>query len=1154
MKLDKEFSLASWAINNRSTVYVIIAIFLIGGIKAYLSMPKENFPETNVATIYVSTVNPGNSVEDIEKFITEPLEDEISNISGVDKIKSTSLQDYSSIEVIFEDDVDPEMAKQRVKDKIDVVKSKSDWPTLDGGAKVSPEAFDLNLSEMIPIMNINLSGNYPSQKLKKYGEILQDEIELLSEIKEVNIRGVEKMEVEVAVDIYKMMAASVTIDNIVGAIQRENVTISGGNIITNGQRRNIRVIGEIEKPRDLEDIIVKREGGVVYLRDIAEVKFKPKDKTTYAREYNNPVIMLDVKKKSGKNQLIAADKIYKLLDKARENILPQDISLTVTSDSSVRTKAQVDDMGNNIIFGILLVVGVLMFFLGAKNALFVGVAIPLSMLSSLMLLSLFGITLNSMVLFGLVMGLGMLVDNGIVVVENVYRLMGEGMAPKDAAKQGVGEIAWPIIASTATTLAAFAPLGFWPGMMGKFMMYLPITLSVVLGSSLFVALVINSMLTSRFMDAKDEDIPKKKLFLYTGILIGVGIIFVAIGLLAKRYTLSALGNLFIIVAIAMLLQRYVFSHVVNYFQKRFLPRLEAIYERFLIFALTGKKPYLFFFGTIGFLFLSFVLLGIVRPKVLFFPVNEPNSANVYIEYPEGTDIEKTNKLTKEIEQKVIDLMKPYEEKLTDGTTYNYMAESIISQVGQGAGNLQVDGSSMAETPNKGKVSVLFREYKYRRGVKTGEILSEIRELIKGYPGVNIIAEKNQNGPPVGYPISLEIKGEDYKELLKTALNVKDFINEASIPGIEELNVNVTQNKMERQIIVDRQKAGELGLSTAQVGKALRQAIYGFDASTFKENDDEYDIMVRFNAADRYNMSALMHQELLFRDNKGVLYKVPIASVATIKDVATFSSIKRKDLKRVITIYSNVLEGYNANEIVQKIGIVLKDYKFPKGVSYSFSGEQEEMAKNMDFLSKALLIALALIALIVVAQFNSISKPILILITVIFSFIGVFLGMIIFGNDFVIMMTMMGIIALAGIVVNNAIVLIDYTQLLIDRRKRELGVDEEMLLPKEEYYKAIVLGGKSRLRPVLLTAITTVLGLIPLAIGLNVDFVSFLQTYNPNIYLGGDNTFFWSPLAWTIVYGLIFATFLTLIIVPVMFYLLNRAKIRLRGGKGVVEDR
>ncbi|MBS9767801.1 MAG: efflux RND transporter permease subunit, partial [Flavobacteriaceae bacterium] len=718
MKLDKQFSLSSWAIDNRSTVYVLIVILLVGGVVAYRSMPKENFPETNVPTVYVSTVNPGNSAEDVEKFITEPLEDEISNISGVDKINSTSLQDFSSIEIKFEDDVDPEVAKQKVKDKIDAVKAKADWPKMDGGAKVSPQALDLNLSEMIPIMNINLSGNYPTQKLKKYGEILQDRIEELSEVKEVKIRGVEDMEVEVAVDIYKMMGASVTIDDIVRAIQRENVTISGGNIIANGQRRNIRVIGEIQQPKDLENIIVKSNGGVVYLRDVADVNFRAKDKTTYAREYGMPVVMLDVKKKSGKNQLAAADKIYKIVEDAKQHLLPKDISLTVTSDSSVRTKAQVDDMVNNIIFGILLVVGVLMFFLGAKNALFVGVAIPLSMLCSLLLLSMFGITLNSMVLFGLVMGLGMLVDNGIVVVENVHRLLAEGMSPKDAAKQGVGEIAWPIIASTATTVAAFAPLGFWPGMIGKFMMYLPITLSVVLGSSLFVALVINAMLTSRFMTAEDKDLPKKKLFLYTGILIGVGVLFAILGLSAGRGTLTAFGNLFIIIGIAMLLQRYVFSHIVNFFQRVFLPRLENFYERFLTFALTGRKPYLFFFGTIGFLCLSIALVVIVRPKVSFFPANEPNQANVYIEYPEGTDIEKTNKLTKEIEQKVIDIMKPYEQKMPDGTTYNYMAESIIAQVGQGAGNPQVDGGSLAEMPNKGKVSVLFREYKYRKGVKS----------------------------------------------------------------------------------------------------------------------------------------------------------------------------------------------------------------------------------------------------------------------------------------------------------------------------------------------------------------------------------------------------------------------------------------------------
>lgn len=1153
MKIDKEFSLASWAIDNKNTVYVIIAILFFGGLTAYSSMPRESFPEISVSTIYVSTIHPGNSAEDVEKFVTEPLEDEIKNISGVKDVSSSSLQDYSLIQIEFEEDVSSQDAKQKVKDKIDIVTAKSDWPTMDGGAKVDPYAMELDFSEMFPIMNINLSGNYTSQKLKKYGEILQEEIESISEIKEVNIRGVEDMEVEVAVDIHKMTAATVTIQDIIAAIQKENVTISGGNIVQNDQRRNIRVVGQIKKPKELETIIVKNEGGVVYLRDLAQINFRPKDKTTYAREYGASVVMLDVMKKSGKNQLEAADKIYEMVEDLKENVLPQDISVSITSDMSTRTKAQVAEMENNILFGVFLVVGVLMFFLGARNAMFVGLAIPLSMLMSIMILSAFGVTLNTMTLFALVMGLGMLVDNGIVVVENVYRLMDEGMPRTQAAKQGLGEIAWPIIASTATTLAAFAPLALWPGMMGQFMMYFPMTLSIVLGSSLFVALVINSMMTSRYMKLEEGNISRKKLFIFTAIMVGLGTILLLSGFSLSHKTLIGFGNVFIFLGLAFVIHRYVFSHVSDYFQKRFLPKLERAYERFLKFALSGKKAYFFFFGTIAFLILTLSLLGIVKPKVLFFPVNEPNQAIVYIEYPEGTDIEKTNRLTKEIEEKVFAILDNYNEKRKDGSTYNYMAESIIAQVGEGAGNPQVDGGSQAEMPNKGKVSVLFREYKYRRGQSSGAILSEIREAVKGYPGVNIIVDKDQNGPPTGYPINLEVKGNNYNTLMRVARELCEKINTASVSGIEELNIDVNQNKMERQILVNRQKAGELGLSTAQVGSALREAIYGYDASTYKDDDEDYDIMVRFDAQNRYNMSALMHQELMFQNNQGVLYKVPIASVATLKDVATFSAIKRKDFKRVITIYSNVLEGYNANEIVQKIDMELKGYKFPKGVSYEFTGEQEEMKDNMDFLSRALMIALALIALIIVAQFNSISKPILILLSVLFSFIGVFLGMLIFRNDFVIMMTMMGIIALAGIVVNNAIVLIDYTQLLIDRRKRELGVAEEMLLSRDEYYKAIVQGGKSRLRPVLLTAITTIFGLIPLAIGFNFDFFSFFTTYNPDIHFGGDNTKFWGPLSWTIIYGLTFATFLTLVIVPVMFYLHNRAKIRVRGKKAIANS-
>jgi len=478
----KYFGLSNWAIENRMTVFVIIAIVFLGGLASYISLPRESFPEIIESKIYVSSFFPGNSAEDVEKLLTKPLEEEINGISGVTKISSKSLQDFSSITVEFEETITPEEAKVKVKDKIDAVKANQDWPTIDGGAKVEPNAFDLNISEITPIAQINLRGDYPSYQLKEYAEDLQDVIEDLPEIKEATLLGVQDKEVEVAVDVYKMAAANLSLNQVIQAIQNENVTISGGNIIENGLRRNIRVIGEIEKPEDLANIVVKEDGGVVLLRDVATINFREKDRTTYAREYGSPVVMLSIKKKSGENMIAAMEKIKEIIADAKGDYLPENLEISITSDESIRTEAQVAELENSIIFGVILVVGVLMFFLGFRNALFVGIAIPLSILLSFLILPAFGdflgmnITLNTMVLFATVMGLGMLVDNGIVVVENVYRLMDEGMPRIEAAKQGVGEIAWPIISSTATTLAAFLPLAFWPGIIGKFMIYFPLTL------------------------------------------------------------------------------------------------------------------------------------------------------------------------------------------------------------------------------------------------------------------------------------------------------------------------------------------------------------------------------------------------------------------------------------------------------------------------------------------------------------------------------------------------------------------------------------------------------------------------------------------------------------------------------------------------------
>lgn len=1134
----KEFSISSWAINNKMTVYVIMAIILFLGAFAYYSMPREAFPEIIETKIYVSSVNPGNSAEDIEKFITEPLEEEFKNVAGVKEITSTTLQDYSIIIVEFEETVEIPVAKQLVKDKVDQVKAETTWPVLTNGAKVEPNVFELNFSEEFPILNLNLTGDYPIQRLNDYAKYLQDKIELLPQIKEATIRGVDDKEVEVAVDIYKMSASQVSFDNIINAIKGENVTISGGNIITHGVQKNIRITGEIKDPKELEKVVVKRDDGVIFLKDIASINFQEKDATTYAREAGEPVVMLDIKKRAGKNMIEAVDDIKELIKYEQENYLPQGLDISLTNDQSIKTENQVNDLVNNIIFGVILVVLVLMFFLGFRNALFVGFAIPLSMLMALSILSALGFTLNTMVLFGLVMGLGMLVDNGIVVVENVYSLMSSGMSRKKAALQGMGEIAWPIIASTATTLAAFFPLGLWPGTIGKFMVYFPITLSVVLSSSLFVALIINSVLTSEFMKVEEEPLTRKKLVRWSLILLGVGGILLVSGFIFDIAAFRGFGNLAILAAILLWIYKYILAGAVEYFQFKSLKKLEDAYERTLKFALKGRMVYVFFFGTITLLFISFILVGIAQPKVLFFPENEPNQIITYIEYPQGTDIEKTNELTKKVEERIYEAISKYEDN-----GYNFMVESAISQVGQGAGNPMADGGQSDDMPQKGKVTLSMRDYQLRRGIKSSDVLEEVREAVKGFPGVSIIVEKDAAGPPVGYPINMELRGDDYDVMLRTAEDIRTFIEGSGIAGIEELKIDVNKNKPEMNISVDREKAGQLGISSGQIGQTLRRAIFGEEASTYKEDDEDYEINVRLADEYRYNESVLFNQPITFRNNQGKIVQVPISSVISKVNTASFSSIKRKNLKRTITLYSNVLGEYNGNQIVNDLKAELQNYELPRDVILAFTGEQEKQEDNMGFLVLALFFALGGILLILVAQFNSISKPIIILSSVVLSLSGVFFGMVVFQMEFVIIMTMMGIISLAGIVVNNAIVLIDYTQILIDRKKHELEMDSEDMLTKRQYFELVVEGGKSRLRPVLLTAITTVLGLIPLAIGFNIDFFGLFTDYSPNIYIGGDNVIFWGPLAWTVIFGLVFATFLTLVVVPVMFYLVNRAKIK-----------
>ncbi len=1150
---DKEFVLSSWAINNRTTMYVLILLFFFLGFSAFFNMPRENFPEVNETKIYISTIFPGNTAEDIEKLVTDPLEDKLKTVSNLVEITSSSQEDYSMLVAEFDEDITVEQAKQKVKDEIDSETSSEDWPTFNG-AKVEPDVFELSLSEEMPILNINISGDYPIEKLKDFSEYLQDEIEDLPEIKKADIRGAQDLEVEVEVDIYKMMAAQVTFQDILGAIGNGNITQSAGNLKASGQRRTIRIIGEIESPSELNNFVVKTEkGNSIYLKDVAKVTFHEEDKTTFARKSGKPVVMLDVKKRASKNMVAASEKIRIIVNYAIENEFPKDLEVSITNDQSSVTIGQVDDLVNNIIFGVILVVTVLMFFLGFKNALFVGFAIPMSMFMSLMILNFIGYSLNTMVLFGLIMGLGMLVDNGIVVVENVYRLMEEeGLTRLEAAKKGIGEIAFPIIISTLTTVAAFVPLAFWPGIMGEFMKILPITLSIVLGSSLFVAIFFNSVLVSQFMKIEDKEMPIKQIIKTTIIIAGIGLLILFFG---GAY--RGIGTVMIVTALLLWAYRFFIRKWANNFQNKSLVKLENWYERMLSGALSKKRPYILSGITFLLLIGAFIAFGISvanqRTKIEFFPDNKPNQIIVYIEYPEGTAIEKTNAITNQIEKRIYKVINK-RQYMDNGR--NFLVESTVSQVGEGAGNPQTDGGSSAEMPNKAKITASMREYKFRRGEDSEILRQKVQEALVGiFPGVLISVEKDANGPPAGAPINIEIEGSDYNELIAIAEEMREFINTKNIAGIDELKIDVNKNKPTMQVEIDREKAGELGITALQIGNQLRNSIFGSKAGIYKEDGDDFDIYVRFDEDLRYNTSALFNQNITFRDNTGQIKEIPLSVVAKQKNNSGFSSIKHKDTKRVVTVYSALAPGEtDASKVVSEIQNEMGSFRnLPADIKIDYTGQIEEQNKQMTFLMGAFFTGLGLIFFILIFQFNSVSKPTIIMLAIFLSLIGVFGGLVISGSAFVIMMTMVGIISLAGIVVNNGVVLLDYTQLLIDRKKNELGLEKENYLDRDDLFNAIIKAGKARLRPVLLTAITTILGLIPLAIGLNINFFTLSSDFNPNIYIGGDNVVFWGPLAWTVIYGLFIATFLTLIVVPIFFYLSMQLKVRLKSGPSTTQD-
>jgi len=1124
-KVVRNFWLSTWALNNKNTVYLITVVTIIFGFYSYVSLPKELFPEINIPTVMVQTLYPGNPPVDIENLVTRQIEKEVESVKGIKDMTSISSQDASNIFVEFNTDVDIKVALQDVKDAVD--KAKSDLPD---DLPMDPMVTDIDLTEF-PVININLSGDYSVSELRDFAEDLQDKFETISEVSTVNLTGITEKEVKIILDPFLMRKLKVSFDDVENAIRAENVSLSGGELLLGDIKRTIRIIGEFNEPKEIENIIVKSEkGNIVYISDIGYVDYGFKDRDSYAYLNKQPVVSLQVVKKGGENLLSTISQVMDFLDEDRESgAIPDNLNVTITGDQSDMVKMQLSNLENSIIMGIIFVVFILFLFLGTRNSLFVGLAIPMSMFLAFMIMGLMDTRINMIVLFALILALGMLVDNAIVVTENIFRYVHKGYPLLEAAKQATGEVAMPIISSTATTLAAFFPLIFWDGMMGEFMSYLPITLIIVLASSLFVALVIIPVVfTDFFKKGANVTLPKTK---STIIKIVALIIFSAVFYIMK---INWAGTLAVIFAFLGLLNLLFLSRLAMWFQKTGLVWLENTYTRFIRFALKGATPLYFLAGTIVLMVLTVAFYFGGNPKVEFFPSGDPKLINIVAEMPIGTDVEVSDSIMRIFEGKVYEVLDPDMELVT----------SILTVTGKGAVGENEGFTGRGGAPNKGLITINFVDFQYRDGKSTSDIQERLAQALVGlYPGISLSVEEQQNGPPTGKPINLEISGDDFDQLMVLTQDVRKELNKANIPGIEALKIDLDVGKPELLVNIDREKVRRYGLSTGQVGSAIRTALFGKEISDFKDGEDEYKIVMRLDDKYRYNISDILNQRITFRSaSSGKIVQVPISAVADIKYSSTYGSITRKDRKRLITIYSNVLEGFNANEINDQLKMIMADYPMPVGNEYKFTGEQEEQAESMEFLSLAMIIALALITIILVSQFNSFVKPAIIMFSVVMSTIGVFGGLATFKMDFVVIMTGIGIVSLAGVVVNNAIVLIDYIGLLKKRKKEELGLGDDENLPPDIARQCIIDAGRTRLRPVLLTAITTVLGLMPLATGFNIDFVSFFNTFNPDIYFGGDNAAFWGPMSWTVIFGLSFATFLTLVIVPSLYHVLNNVKV------------
>lgn len=1147
----KEFGPTTWAVKNRTSIYLLIIFISVGGIYQFLTTPKEQFPDIVIPTVYIQTIYVGNSPLDIENLVTRPIEKQLKGITGakISKITSNSLQDFSAITVEFNTDVSPDVGLRKVKDAVD--KAAKDLPN---DLTSNPTVQEVSFSEF-PIMYVNVSGPYDPVKLKQYADKLKDRVEELREVTRVDLVGAPEREIQINVNTLKMQAAGLTFTDIENAVARENRDVSAGLLEVGDMKRNLQIKGQFRSYFDIYDVLVRNNRGQsIYLKDIAEIKDTIKERESFARlgDNNNlsqPVVTLNIIKRSGENLINAADGVKLIVEDFKKSEFPKDLNVVITGDQSKTTKASFTELVNTIVLGFIFVLLILMFFMGVTNAFFVALSVPLSIFVAFIFLPIgsllvgSSITLNFIVLFALLFGLGIIVDDAIVVIENTHRIYTEGqgkISSEIAARFAAGEVFIPVLSGTLTTLAPFFPLLFWPGIIGKFMVYLPAMLIFTLSASLIVAFLFNTVFAVDFMNQEETDNqPKKMVFRSKAFLwlVGAGFALDIFGLLTGKGIFFFFGNLLLFFAIIRVFYVYILKGVIERFQNNALPAIMDKYETLLRWTLHGWRPAWLLTGVFGLLILAFVIFGAAvnsgRVPIVFFPSGDPNFVYVYVKMPVGTDVKQTNAIVENLEKRVYRVL-----GMQDGKE-NPLVESVITNIAVGASDPNSgDRSTRSEL---GRIQVSFVEFEKRAGKSTQPYLDSIRSAIKGLPGVEISVAQEQKGPPTQPPINIEIAGENFETLTQTAIALKNFLDTNRVAGIEELKMDIDLSNPEITVKVDRERALAEGISTSQIGGELRTALFGKEVSKLKEDEDEYKIQLRSLETQRSSLTDLLNLTISFRDfATGQVKNVPISAVTKIELTNTYGSVKRKNVKRVITLYSNVLTGYTPTAVNLELKKVLDSFKQkPADVSITQTGEGEQQQEAADFLGKALLVALALILFILVVQFNSISKPIIILTEIIFSIIGVLLGFAIFGMDLSVVMTGIGIVGLAGIVVKNGILVIEFADEL---RKR--GV---------KTYDALVQAGRTRIIPVMLTAVATILGLVPLAVGLNIDFVAMFEELNPHIYFGGDNVVFWKPLSWTIIYGLVFAFFMTLLIVPAMYLIaerLRRPMQRMYGGRWI----